>query len=508
MSPDQLLDAARRRVRAVLAGRVVVRFAWMAALCALAGVLAARWIAWRPTELLALVVPAAAVVGWAAWRASRPIPASSVANVVDRGLASHGALGAYLEFAEGSPQFSSRIVDRAATVADTAELKRAVPTGLIGPRHEVGRYLSVAGVAVLCAVGLAFADNPQDAAREQRQREAEAVERAGADLEAAAKELGADSCRRKLKSLAKDLQTLDAPQATEALANAEAELSTEAGVNLDSALAATAGLDRSVEARPLPGASDPSDAAPGDAAGQLAEAAACWTPPARRTGRSWPRGWRTWPPPRRPAPGGRSHGEKLTEAVKAGDPAAQGAGGGGRSKGSTKQVSGSTQRGPSGRRCCRVGSIRRGVVRRRKQWVGRCQGPGGAGRGRRPEGGPRKERRAGQGKALGKDRRRWASQNKAPVKARVLAAPRRGRSLPATAAVADRAKAEQANRAARARAWGPGPTKPRPKPPRCLPLSRRVRSMGKGLSRATVVTSATTSARARHRPSAAQPSCR
>ena len=33
--------------------------------------------------------------------------------------------------------------------------------GLIGPRHEVGRYLSVAGVAVLCAVGLAFADNPQ-----------------------------------------------------------------------------------------------------------------------------------------------------------------------------------------------------------------------------------------------------------------------------------------------------------------------------------------------------------
>ena len=37
MSPDQLLDAARRRVRAVLAGRVVVRFAWMAALCALAG---------------------------------------------------------------------------------------------------------------------------------------------------------------------------------------------------------------------------------------------------------------------------------------------------------------------------------------------------------------------------------------------------------------------------------------------------------------------------------------
>ena len=65
MSPDQLLDAARRRVRAVLAGRVVVRFAWMAALCALAGVLAARWIAWRPTELLALVVPAAAVVGWA-----------------------------------------------------------------------------------------------------------------------------------------------------------------------------------------------------------------------------------------------------------------------------------------------------------------------------------------------------------------------------------------------------------------------------------------------------------
>ena len=268
MSPDQLLDAARRRVRAVLAGRVVVRFAWMAALCALAGVLAARWIAWRPTELLALVVPAAAVVGWAAWRASRPIPASSVANVVDRGLASHGALGAYLEFAEGSPQFSSRIVDRAATVADTAELKRAVPTGLIGPRHEVGRYLSVAGVAVLCAVGLAFADNPQDALREQRQREA------GADLEAAAKELGADSAAaEKLKSLAKDLQTLDAPQATEALANAEAELSTEAGVNLDSALAATAGLDRSVEARPLPGASDPSDAAPGDAAGQLAEAA-------------------------------------------------------------------------------------------------------------------------------------------------------------------------------------------------------------------------------------------
>ena len=317
MSPDQLLDAARRRVRAVLAGRVVVRFAWMAALCALAGVLAARWIAWRPTELLALVVPAAAVVGWAAWRASRPIPASSVANVVDRGLASHGALGAYLEFAEGSPQFSSRIVDRAATVADTAELKRAVPTGLIGPRHEVGRYLSVAGVAVLCAVGLAFADNPQDAAREQRQREAEAVERAGADLEAAAKELGADSAAaEKLKSLAKDLQTLDAPQATEALANAEAELSTEAGVNLDSALAATAGLDRSVEARPLPGASDPSRLAghpqPGgpDEAGQEAGG------PGRHPGGRSSRGGRSHE-------GGGRGGESRRPSGK------QGAGGGG-----------------------------------------------------------------------------------------------------------------------------------------------------------------------------------
>ena len=279
MTPEQLLGAARRRLRGIIAGRAVVRLAWVAALCTLAGVLTARWVAWQPIELLALLVPVVVLAAWVAWAATRPMPEAAVAHVADHGLGSHDALAAYLEFAEGSPQFSERISERASRVAGSAELKRAVPASLIGPRHEVGRYLGVAGLAVLCAAGLAFLDNPQDSAREQRRRETAAVERAQDDLEAAADKLGDDAAAAdKLNALAQDLDGLDAAAATEALADAEAKLQTDAGANLDSALAATAGLDASLAARPLPGAQKPGDGAPpgetpSDAAGRLAESA-------------------------------------------------------------------------------------------------------------------------------------------------------------------------------------------------------------------------------------------
>ncbi|MGB2743628.1 MAG: hypothetical protein WBC28_04050, partial [Candidatus Microthrix parvicella] len=247
MTPEQLLGAARWRLRGIIAGRAVVRLAWVAALCTLAGVLTARWVAWQPIELLALLVPVVVLAAWVAWAATRPMPEAAVAHVADHGLGSHDALAAYLEFAEGSPQFSERISERASRVAGSAELKRAVPASLIGPRHEVGRYLGVAGLTVLCAAGLAFLDNPQDSAREQRRRETAAVERAQDDLEAAADKLGDDAAAAdKLNALAQDLDGLDAAAATEALADAEAKLQTDAGAHLDSALAATAGLDASL----------------------------------------------------------------------------------------------------------------------------------------------------------------------------------------------------------------------------------------------------------------------
>lgn len=124
MTPEQLLGAARRRLRGIIAGRAVVRLAWVAALCTLAGVLTARWVAWQPIELLALLVPVVVLAAWVAWAATRPMPEAAVAHVADHGLGSHDALAAYLEFAEGSPQFSERISERASRVAGSAELAR------------------------------------------------------------------------------------------------------------------------------------------------------------------------------------------------------------------------------------------------------------------------------------------------------------------------------------------------------------------------------------------------
>ncbi|HAP76152.1 MAG TPA: hypothetical protein DCR14_08730, partial [Acidimicrobiaceae bacterium] len=207
----------------------------------------------EPAAVGVVAVALLAIVGYAALRR---VPDSVVARAADRGMQTKDAFSTSLELADddvANDDFTRRVHRRAADLASTADAGQAV-------QYRWYRTpTAVAAVAAPAALVLALMANPQDAAREQRERDRDRIEAVADVLEAEAERLGeqpdAEAAAERLKELAEQLrQADDLDEAEELLQEAAAELRENAGDNLLAQKAASEGLQRSLENTPLPGA--------------------------------------------------------------------------------------------------------------------------------------------------------------------------------------------------------------------------------------------------------------
>ena len=266
MTPAELLVVARRRLRRVRVASRAWERGWIALLAATVALLLARTVPWPWLELAAVVVPALCIVVSLLLVWLRPLPDLEVAQALDAGLGSRDALSADLEFgadAGHGGDFAERISRRARAVAAAADTR----VGLPGPGVP-RRPLTLGVIGVLLVGTLLWVPNPQDAARERRRVAAEATEQASEELREAAEQLPPGQAADSLLRTAAELETARPQDALAELSAAQAELARAAGADLQAARAATDGLERSMAAKPLPGAgADP-------AAAQLRAAAA------------------------------------------------------------------------------------------------------------------------------------------------------------------------------------------------------------------------------------------
>ncbi|MTA13058.1 MAG: hypothetical protein F2534_10700, partial [Actinobacteria bacterium] len=250
-----LLDSVAGRLRLAWGSEMVQWAAPIVATVAL-GLVVAGWflpIGWLEWAALALAL--AAVVAVLVTAIAVRIPTLVAARAADRGLATHDAFAAALQFAGHDDAFAGRITRRADHLAAGARAVDAVPL-----RFHRNRTLA-AGTLAVVAVVLAMVPNPQDERRRERAAEAAAVEQLADELRADADELAtrgetAQAAAERLRQLADELARTDSLTRAEELAlDAAAEMSAGVPDDLLSQKAATQGLERSLSTNPLaPGA--------------------------------------------------------------------------------------------------------------------------------------------------------------------------------------------------------------------------------------------------------------
>lgn len=248
-----LFNAIRRRLRLAWAVATLQVVAPMVALAALAMVVAGRMFDIPASDIVALWMVTGVVVLIGGYAVFCRVPEMLVARAADRGLGTRDAFATSLEFTdETDDDFAQRVQARAQELAAVSTSKAAVPLRL--RRRPTGIAVLVAPAAIV----LALMANPQDAMRQDRARDAAAIEATADVLRSEAERIaqqpeGAAAAER-LEQLAADLEKTDSlDKAQELLDQAAAELRDQVGPDLLAKKAATEGLQRSLENSPLPG---------------------------------------------------------------------------------------------------------------------------------------------------------------------------------------------------------------------------------------------------------------
>lgn len=251
-SVTPLLHAVRRRLRVAWALATMQVVAPLVATAALALVLAGRVVDFPASDVAALWVAIAAVIGIGIYAAVCKVPAMLVARAADRGLGTRDAFATSLEFAGHTDEFAQRVERRADELASVSTARAAVPYRW--RRRPTGLTLVIAPAALV----LALMANPQDAKRHDRERDrarvAATAEVVRAEAERIAQLPEASDAAARLEELAAQLENADSlEEAQELIDQAVAELRELVGDDLLARKAATEGLQRSLENSPLPG---------------------------------------------------------------------------------------------------------------------------------------------------------------------------------------------------------------------------------------------------------------
>lgn len=261
-------------------GRRRMRTLWLSAIAQERGayVLAAAifiaavgWLLpWTWPEPTAMVVVAVAAAGTLCWALFQRLPNSVVARAIDRSLATENALATALQFEAPAP-FGREIHERAKSFSER-NLNVAMPVP-VRPR----KVAILAALAVLL-LAVVVIRNPQDARREETERESERVQEiadslgAEADALRASADPGLAAVADQLDELAASLpQAEDVETAAALLEQAQEDLLLTLDADALAQRGAVQGLERSLDAQPFPGATPSDDSSASDQLASLAD---------------------------------------------------------------------------------------------------------------------------------------------------------------------------------------------------------------------------------------------
>jgi hypothetical protein len=202
-----LIHSIRRRLRLAWAVATGQLAAPLVAAAALGLVLLGRFfpIAWTDQAALWLALAALlCIVGFATFT---PIPDQVVARAADRGLHTRDAFATSLELRDQHGEMTDRVHQRAASLADGALSRAAVPL------HLYRRPLVIALLLGPLAVLLAVWANPQDDRRAEERADRAAIEATAdvlrADAARIAEQPGGTEAAERLERLADELSRTD-----------------------------------------------------------------------------------------------------------------------------------------------------------------------------------------------------------------------------------------------------------------------------------------------------------